>query len=144
MISFLSQACDLPSFSHIQLELKESWKRKGEKGDGGGWVVLKSEPVIAQRRGEVPALVQSRAFENLGLDVNKERRKGSQRGTLAYLATSMNFIPGGLVCKRLGGEASLALEAVGLSSGSPWERMVDGVFIFTNENLHLYSWAGSP
>lgn len=64
MISFLSQAHDLPSFSHIQLELKKSWKRiKGKKrGVGGRWGIVKNEPVIAQERGEVPAPGQARAF----------------------------------------------------------------------------------
>lgn len=109
-----------------------------------GWETLgrvKNEPVTAQMGGEVPALGQSRAFKNLGSDVYKGRRKGHQRGTLTYLATSMNSTSGGLVCKRLGGGASLVVEAVELSSASSWERMVDSVCVFTNENLHLSSWA---
>lgn len=112
---------------------KKGWGRLGR---------VKNEPVTAQMGGEVPARGQSRAFKNLGSDVYKGRRKGSQRGTLTYLATSMNSTSGGLVCKRLGGGASLAVEAVELNSASSWERMVDSVCVFTNENLHLSSWAG--
>lgn len=57
MISRLSQAHDSPSFSHIQLKLKESWKRRRDEKrregggcDGGGWVALKNKLVRAQRR----------------------------------------------------------------------------------------------
>lgn len=36
MISFLSQAHDSPSFSHTQLQLKESWKRRQGEKEGVG------------------------------------------------------------------------------------------------------------
>ena len=52
MISCLSQAHDSPSFSHTQLELKESWKRKrGEKERAGKVrLSLRIKLVRAQRR----------------------------------------------------------------------------------------------
>lgn len=68
-------------------------------------------------------------------------KEGDRGITLTHLATSMISTSGGLVCKRLGGGASLAVAAVELSSAFSWERMVDSVCVFTNENLHLSSWA---
>lgn len=51
MISFLHQAHDPPSFSHTQLQLKESWKKRQGEKEGVGSLARCKELAVLPRGG---------------------------------------------------------------------------------------------